>query len=607
MSTSIGFMPGGTARRDLRPLTSVTEACSSSRAAFTFAVTGDSRPTVPGCGFPQVTHRLFEELRLVRPAFVLYTGDFMWGYNGSRQEMLNDIARFTALADTLGVPLYNVPGNHEMQSDPESVRMLRQQGHDLYGSFDVGRWHFIGLNTDEFFLEGRVSGAQLEWLRADLEAHQDADGIFVFMHRPMHSWFQGDFNPDDRAVLRELFAAHGVRAVFAAHDHFFHDEEHEGVRYMTVAGAGSPAYASPAKGGYAHYVLVSVAPDGVDYGVIVPGRLDVEYVAGNDGIEPTTAARVSNGTDRDIRLRRLELRVPRLASEEDYDIAGEFVDWKRDRHEVPVSLQEVEDREDGSAVLAVCVDVPTGVAVRVSAEARYRRRTLIVNADDLGRSAAINAGIFRAHVEGVVTSASLMVRWPDAEDAARAAAGHPGLGLGLHLDLGEWAYRAGEWLSTYEVVDLDDAEAVAREVRAQLDRFRALVGAEPDHLDSHQHVHMSSPVVRDITASVARELGVPLRSHSDRVSHCGDFYGRTAQGELMHDGIGSENLLRIVSELPEGVTEVGCHPGAAGVDDPLYGDERALELQTLCDPAVRDALDRRGVRLTSFARLRTVA
>ena len=64
-------------------------------------------------------------------------------------------------------------------------------------------------------------------------------------------------------------------------------------------------------------------------------------------------------------------------------------------------------------------------------------RTLIVNADDFGRSAEINAGIVQAHRDGIVTSASLMVRWPAAVGAAAYARERPDLALGLHFDLGE--------------------------------------------------------------------------------------------------------------------------------------------------------------------------
>ena len=358
------------ARRPMRPLTAATRPQLDGTDAFDFVATGDSRPVLPNCGFPRVTQRMFAELRLLRPAFVLYTGDFMWGYGASRQEMLNDIDRFRALADSTGVPLYNAPGNHEMQSDEDAIRLLEERGHDLYGSFDVGPWHFVALNTDEFCLEGRVHGRQLEWLRDDLRRNAEAAGIFVFMHRPMHSWFQGDFNPDDRELLHELFATHRVRAVFAAHDHFHHAEEHDGVRYLTVAGAGSPMYAQPPRGGFAHYVIVSVAGGEVDVNVVETGRLDVEHVAGNDGVEPLTIARVSNGTDRDLLVRNLELRVPRLAREQDYAIAVEYVDWERTRRRPPAQLRSVTDLGDGSVRLSVALTVPTGVALRVAVEAR---------------------------------------------------------------------------------------------------------------------------------------------------------------------------------------------------------------------------------------------
>ena len=62
-------------------------------------------------------------------------------------------------------------------------------------------------------------------------------------------------------------------------------------------------------------------------------------------------------------------------------------------------------------------------------------RLLIVNADDFGRSESINGGIVQAHERGIVTSASIMVRWQAARDAAAYAREHGKLGLGLHLDL----------------------------------------------------------------------------------------------------------------------------------------------------------------------------
>src|SRR5437879_6831057 len=115
-------------------------------------------------------------------------------------------------------------------------------------------------------------------------------------------------------------------------------------------------------------------------------------------------------------------------------------------------------------------------------------RRLIVNADDFGLSPETNRGIVTAHESGIVTRASLMVRYPAALEAAEYARQHPRLGVGLHLDLGEWAFRGGEWVALYTVVRTHDADAVRAEAERQLTAFRDLVGHDPTHLDSHQHV-----------------------------------------------------------------------------------------------------------------------
>jgi len=228
------------------------------------------------------------------------------------------------------------------------------------------------------------------------------------------------------------------------------------------------------------------------------------------------------------------------------------------------------------------------------------KRYLIVNADDFGQEYGINRGVIFAHEHGIVTSASLMVRWPAATEAANYARQHPGLSLGLHVDLGEWVYRAGEWMPRSEVVPENDPAAVAEEVVRQLATFRELVGRDPAHLDSHQHVHREEPV-RSILRQVARELAVPLRGRARRVRYCGDFYGQTAEGCPFPEGISLRNMLRIVAGLRPGTTELGCHPGL-GDDLPLpYRHERTTEVRILCDKRVRMALDEKGVELRSFA------
>src|SRR5262245_7915497 len=102
-------------------------------------------------------------------------------------------------------------------------------------------------------------------------------------------------------------------------------------------------------------------------------------------------------------------------------------------------------------------------------------RRLIVNADDFGQSDGINRGIVHAHDCGIVTSASLMVRWPAALAAAAWALEHPQFSVGLHIDLGEWAVVSGNWTPLYQVVATEDADSVAREVDRQFRMFQELM------------------------------------------------------------------------------------------------------------------------------------
>jgi predicted glycoside hydrolase/deacetylase ChbG (UPF0249 family) len=229
------------------------------------------------------------------------------------------------------------------------------------------------------------------------------------------------------------------------------------------------------------------------------------------------------------------------------------------------------------------------------------RRTLIVNADDFGLSLGVNRGIIRAHEQGIVTSASLMVRWPAAADAAAYARSHPQLSVGLHLDLCEWRCINDEWQLAYEVVRCADAAAVAQELEQQRSRFRELVGRDPTHLDSHQHVHREEPV-RSLLRHEAESLGVVLRDVDPRVRYCGTFYGQSDKGCPCPEAISVPALVAALEGLGDGTTELGCHPGDDETLDSVYRDERMIECETLCNPGIRCALERLGIELRSFGR-----
>jgi predicted glycoside hydrolase/deacetylase ChbG (UPF0249 family) len=207
-------------------------------------------------------------------------------------------------------------------------------------------------------------------------------------------------------------------------------------------------------------------------------------------------------------------------------------------------------------------------------------RRLIVNADDFGLTAGVNRAVAEAHRHGVLTSASLMVDEPGAREAASLARALPGLSVGLHAA----AARDADW---------------AGELRRQLARFDDLLGRTPTHLDSHHNVHRETDVLPQFQR-VAAELGIPLREHSP-ARYFSRFYGQW-DGETHPEQISVERLVAMLDEeVGEGVTELATHPGY--VDAQLrsgYAAEREVELATLVDPRVAEAIRERGIDLVGF-------
>jgi predicted glycoside hydrolase/deacetylase ChbG (UPF0249 family) len=231
------------------------------------------------------------------------------------------------------------------------------------------------------------------------------------------------------------------------------------------------------------------------------------------------------------------------------------------------------------------------------------QRFLIVNADDFGQSQGVNHGIIKAHRRGIVTSTSLMVHQKASAEAIELSRTCPTLSLGLHLDLGEWRLRGQEWVAVYEVVKLDDRQAVQDAVARQFAMFHGMVGRNPTHIDSHQHVHLRESV-RPIVEAYARELAVPLRRCDPEIRYCGDFYGQDTDGSPAPNRIAIEGLTRILDRLPPGVTELCCHPAAGNDLETMYSAERGQELDVLCDPRIREAIVNMDIMLCSFQDVR---
>lgn len=208
-------------------------------------------------------------------------------------------------------------------------------------------------------------------------------------------------------------------------------------------------------------------------------------------------------------------------------------------------------------------------------------KCLIVNGDDLGLSPRVNRGIVNAHENGILTSTSLIVDAQGSEDAVLLASKRPALDIGLHVVLTE------------------TAAAPEAEIERQFARFIELTGQAPTHLDSHHHVHRN-PRLLPAFCTVVDQHRLPLRDHSG-VNYIGAFYGQW-DGVTHLDAISAAALIGILeTQVQEGFNELCCHPGRA--DEELvssYVQEREIELETLCSPAVAAAIEQKAIRLVTF-------
>jgi hopanoid biosynthesis associated protein HpnK len=160
-------------------------------------------------------------------------------------------------------------------------------------------------------------------------------------------------------------------------------------------------------------------------------------------------------------------------------------------------------------------------------------RLIVVNADDFGRSSDVNAAVVRAHREGLLSSASLMVTGDAFEEAVALARQNPKLAVGLHLVLSDGRPA----LPAAQIPHLVDGSGrflvdpvvagwhyflrphvrteLAREVAAQFERFSA-TGLALSHVDGHQHLHAHPSVFRTVItlAEQSRATGIRI-PHDD--------------------------------------------------------------------------------------------
>ncbi|MBI5773853.1 MAG: hopanoid biosynthesis-associated protein HpnK [Verrucomicrobia bacterium] len=267
-------------------------------------------------------------------------------------------------------------------------------------------------------------------------------------------------------------------------------------------------------------------------------------------------------------------------------------------------------------------------------------RRLVVNADDFGRSRAINTAVIRAHREGILTTASLMVNGAACDEAVQFARENPKLGVGLHLSL----VCGTSALKHADIPDLVDQQGnfsndpvgagfryfvceglrpqFKAEIAAQFEKFRR-TGLPLDHVNGHLNLHLH-PVIFDILCANSVRWGIRhLRVTRDlfwlnarlasgqwlyRASHAAIFallswrarftlarlgvrHTRFVFGLLQNARVDENYVLKLLPELPSGDSELYSHPSL---------DEFRNELDALISPQVAALVRQSGIQLIRY-------
>src|SRR5271166_5087701 len=267
-------------------------------------------------------------------------------------------------------------------------------------------------------------------------------------------------------------------------------------------------------------------------------------------------------------------------------------------------------------------------------------KRVIFSADDFGLTPAVNEAVERAHRDGILDQASLMVAGAAAGDAVRRARAMPSLRVGLHLVVIEGQAvsppsEIPDLLATDGLFPSDQARLgfryffrpsvrrqLAREIRAQFAAFAA-TGLKLDHANAHKHMHLH-PVVAPMVIGIGREFGltrlrVPAEppavmracgerpTFGDRALHAWTGWLRTAArraglqttdhcfGLRWSGHVTAERLTLLARHLPPGSSEIYLHPATGRAPELarwMLGYEHEAEYRALLDPEVARAFGR---------------
>lgn len=243
---------------------------------FQFAIVTDRT----GVHRPGVFMDGVRKLNLLQPEFVMSVGDLIEGYTEDMNTLEAEWAEFDAFVDSLEMPFFYVPGNHDITNEVMEKLWLEKFGATYY-HFVYQDVLFLCLNSEDQKRgagRGTISDEQYEYIRKTLEDNAGVKWTLVFLHQPL--WTQ---NETERWGDVEALLSTRNHNVFAGHYHHYIAEDRNNGKYIMLAttGGGS-ALRGPQLGEFDHFMWVTMKETGpIIANVALNGVFDEDLFTAN--------------------------------------------------------------------------------------------------------------------------------------------------------------------------------------------------------------------------------------------------------------------------------------------------------------------------------------
>lgn len=267
------------------------------------------------------------------------------------------------------------------------------------------------------------------------------------------------------------------------------------------------------------------------------------------------------------------------------------------------------------------------------------KRKLICNADDYGYSEKVSEGIRTTHHEGIVQSTSVMANLVSQQALSALRDECPDIGVGAHLVMSaghplrspsmvqSLVQSNGKFFALHDFLQIINAISLTEledEWRVQIDSLLNQ-GIQLTHLDSHHHVAFASVTIFAVFLKLAQvyQLAVRFPSRetlqyilpSTMTANDLEAQYQCYQKMLRESGVCHPDHLmigfydanasvayldKLLYQLPNGISEIVCHPGYADVQlSSAYNHQRETELHILTSSTVKNWIESRDVQLVS--------